>query len=233
MIAILYQESAMTSDAKPSQRLFSLFAEQPCWTIEPLAAKLQYSVPSIRRFLFEVGYYSSFTHNGRWYTLRTIPRFGRNDGLWFSNDIGFSWVGSLTSTLVDLITRSSAGMTAEQLGEKLRCRCHSVLVRLYRQGKLQRQKLGYSYVYLAVDPPTATSQRQAMQNVPPAQLPAEITLLVLVEYIRHPDFSFKQLASAIARRTHITVAVVQIERLFEQYDLKKTIGLMVPKPCGR
>ena len=74
-----------------------------------------------------------------------------------SNDIGFSWVGSLTSTLVDLITRSSAGMTAEQLGEKLGCRCHSVLVRLYRQGKLQRQKLGYSYVYLAVDPPCGQS----------------------------------------------------------------------------
>ena len=141
----------MPLDTKPSQRLSTLFLEQPCWMIEPLAAELRYSIPSVRRFLTEVGYYSSFTHNGGWYTLRSIPRFGQ-DGLWFYSDIGFSRAGSLTNTLVDLTTRSAAGMTAEQLGAKLRCRCHSVLVQLCRQGRLQRQKIGRSHVYLAIDP---------------------------------------------------------------------------------
>jgi len=109
----------MPLDAKPSQRLSRLFLDQPCWLIEPLADELNYSILSVRRFLAEVGYFSSFTHNGRWYTLRSIPRFGP-DGLWFYSDIGFSRAGTLTNTLVDLATRSATGLSAEQLGAKLR-----------------------------------------------------------------------------------------------------------------
>ena len=63
-----------------------------------------------------------------------------------------------------------------------------------------------------------------------APLPAEIALLVLAECIRHPDFSFKQLADAVARRTNLLVCVPQIERLFEQHGLKKTTRTMAPKP---
>ena len=214
----------MPSAAKPSQRLVPLFAKQPCWMIQPLAAELRYSIPSVRRFMTEVGYYSSFTHNGGWYTLRSIPRFGR-DGLWFYHDIGFSRVGSLTNTLVDLTTRSLAGMTAEQLGEKLHCRCHSVLVQLCRHGRLQRQKRARSYVYIAVDPPTAAIQRQAMavQSLPPAQMPAEIAVLVFAGFIRNPKSDFEQLARALACSKAVTVEVAQIERLFEQHGLKKTM----------
>lgn len=221
----------MLSNAKPNKRLVSLFAERPCWMIEPLAAELQYSVPSVRRFLSEAGYYSSFTHNGSWYTLHSIPRFGR-DGLWFYHDIGFSRAGSLTSTLIDLTTRSPAGMTAGQLGEKLRCRCHSVLVQLCRHGRLQRQKLGRSHVYIAVDPPIAAVQRQimAVQSLPPAQLPAEIAVLVLVEFIRSPESGFEQLAKVLSRSKRVTVNAAQIEGLFEQHGLKKTTRTAAPQP---
>jgi hypothetical protein len=213
----------MAPPIKPSQSIVFLFADHPCWKIQPLAAELRYSIPSVRRFLTEIGYYSSFTHNGGWYTLRSIPRFGR-DGLWFYDDIGFSRVGSLTNTLVDLTNRSSGGMTAEQLGDKLHCRCHSILVQLCRKGRLQRQKLTRSYVYIAVDPETAAIQRQAlaMQSLPPPQLPAEIAVLVLAEYIHNPGCNFQQLAHALARRG-VTVEVAQIERLFDQHGLKKTM----------
>jgi len=224
----------MPPAAKQHQCLISLFTQEPCWMIDPLAVELHYSVPSVRRFLAEAGYYSSFTHNGGWYTLRSIPRFSR-DGLWFYHAIGFSRAGSLTNTLVDLTTRSPTGMTAEQLGEKLSCRCHSVLVHLCRQGRLQRQKLGRSYVYLAVDPSTSAIQKQviAVQSLPPAQLPAEIAVLVLVEFIRNPESSFEQLARAIAHSRHIAVDVAQIEGLFEQHGLKKTRGAGAPKPGRR
>ncbi len=175
----------MVAHPQAGQRLASLFAKQPCWMIEPLAAEMDYSIPSVRRFLSRTGYYSSFTHNGKWYTLRAIPRFSR-DGLWFYRDIGFSRAGSLTSTLIELTSRSAAGMTAEMLGEKLRCRCHTILVQLCRRGKLQRDKAGRCYVYLAADPHTAAGQRRAMalKDLPPAPLPAEIAVLVLVAFIR-------------------------------------------------
>ena len=215
---------------KPNERLLTLFSEQSCWRIKPLAAQMKYSIPSVRRFLTEVGYFSSFTHNGSWYTLRSIPRFDR-DGLWFFRDIGFSRSGSLTSTLIDLAERSPAGMTAETLGEKLRVRCHSVLVQLCRNGKIQRQKTGRSHVYFSVDPQVATVQRRAMdlQNLY-IQLPAEISVLVLVEFIQNPDSSFEDLAKAIARKTRVAIDAGQIQWLFDQYGLKKTAPIRVVQP---
>ena len=214
---------------KPSERLSNLFLQQPCWRIETLAAQLRYSIPSIRRFLGEVGYYRSFTHNGGWYTLRSIPRFDR-DGLWFHNELGFSRAGSLTNALVDLTTRSAAGMSAEQLGTKLRCRCHSVLVQLCRQGRLQRHKIGNSHVYLALDPSIAAVQRQTVESLSIMELPAEIAVLILVAFIRRPDSSFEQLAKVISRDKGVIVKAAQIEKLFDQYGLKKTIRTAPQKP---
>jgi len=199
--------------------------------IQPLATEMHYSIPSVRRFLSATGYYSSFTHNGRWYTLRSIPRFGR-DGLWFYNHIGFSRAGSLTNTLIALIARSPTGMSAEMLVEKLHCRCHGVLVNLCRNGRVQRQKMGRCHMYFALDPNVAAGQRQAlaMETLPAVQFSAEIAVLVLAEFIRSPGSSFKQLAEKVSRIKKVSVSADQIAKLFEQHGLKKTIHTAAPVP---
>jgi len=219
----------MTTTLPPKQHLMSLFTETPCWMIKPLAAKMQYSIPSVRRFLAETGYYSSFTHNGGWYTLRSIPRFGRN-GLWFYRDIGFSRAGPLTKTLVALISGSPAGMSAEMLGETLRCRCHGVLVNLWRKGAIIREKVGRCQFYFAADPHKSASQRQALaaRRPPKESFSAEMAVLILAEFIRSPDSSFEQLAEKISRIKNVTVNPQQIEVLFDQHGLKKTIQTAEP-----
>ena len=204
-----------------NRRLTPLFVKQPCWMIGPLAKQLGYSIPSVRRFLAQTGYYSSFTHNGCWYTLSSVPRFNRQ-GLWFHRDIGFSRAGTLTSTLIALVTKSGSGMTAEQLGEALRCRCHSVLVKLVRQSRLRRQKHGRAYVYLAPEDQRANAQLQALQGAEAMVLPAEISVLVLAEYIRNPSAGFGKLAKALTRRTGARIAAAQVKALFDQHGLKKT-----------
>jgi hypothetical protein len=211
----------MTLQTEVQKRLVSLFADRPCWMVGPLAKRLDYSIPSVRRFLVQTGYYSSFTHNGRWYTLASIPTFSAA-GLWFHENIGFSRAGSLTNTLVALVSKSRAGMTAEQLGQTLRCRCHSILVELVRQDRLQRQKIGRTFTYLSADEPTATSQRQAGSDTQVMALPAEIAVLILVEYIHHPKAGFSKLAQRIGRRTRVHIEAGQIRALFEHYGLKKT-----------
>ena len=208
----------MTSSSGSQQALVSLFSQQPCWTIAPLARQLEYSIPSVRRFLAQTGYFSSFTHNGRWYTLSLIPRFDAQ-GIWFHKDIGFSRAGSLTNTLVALATSSPDGMTADQLGEKLRCRCHSVLVKLCRQGRLQRQRCARSYRYLAADALTAQGQLRHLQ---PAVMPAEIAVFVLAEFIRKPQASWSQLAKSVSRKTGLRIDSGQIQVLFNRHGLKKT-----------
>ncbi len=222
----------MVGISRVNQQLATLFTKQPCWMIEPLATELNYSIPSVRRFLVAMGYFSSFTHNGKWYTLRSVPNFNR-DGLWFHHEIGFSRTGSLTKTLISLTANSSAGITAEQLGEKLHCRCHTVLVQLYRQKKLQRQKIGRSFIYLAIDIRTASRQRSVLsvQHSQVKELPAEIAILILVEFIRNPEAGFSQLATTIKKSAKVTIEVAQIERLFQQYSLKKTM-LTAEQPPG-
>jgi hypothetical protein len=181
---------------------------------------LDYSIPSTRRFLAQTGYYSSFTHNGRWYTLASIPKFSAA-GLWFHKDIGFSSAGSLTKTIVDLVSKSKSGMTAGQLGQMLRCRCHSILVDLFRQNRLQRQKQGRGFVYLSADQKTADGQLQAVPDSLVTPLPAEIAVLILVEYIQHPKFGFSKLAKRIGSRAKVHIEASQVRALFEQYGLKK------------
>ncbi len=215
-----------------NERLIALFTEQPCWMIGPLASELKYSIVSVRRFLSAIGYYSSFTHNGKWYTLCSIPSFNR-DGLWFHHEIGFSRAGNLTKTLIALTAKSPAGVTAEQLGEKLHCRCHTVLVQLHRRKQLQRWKTGRSFTYLAADPRIAARQRQVLsvQSAQIEQLPAEIAVLVLVAFIHNPKATFTQLAKMLKQSGRVTIEKSQIERLFQQYSLKKTM-LTADRPPG-
>ena len=211
----------MSPQTDAHRKLTKLFATQSCWMITPLAKQMNYSIPSVRRFLAQTGYYSSFTHNGQWYTLASIPQFSPQ-GLWFHQNIGYSRAGSLTNTLIALVTKSPTGMTAEQLGTILRCRCHSVLVKLYRQDRLQRQKLGRSYVYLAPDQKTADYQWQATSKADMVQLPAEIAVLVLVEFLRNPKAGFGKLANTVSKSSGLTIKTTQIKELFDQHGLKKT-----------
>jgi len=204
----------------PEQELISAFQEKKYWMIKPLSQQMNYSIPSVRRFLAKIGYFSSFTHNGKWYTLASIPRFN-NKGLWFYKDIGFSRHGALTVTLIKLVETSMSGMTADQLGKILRCRCHAVLVQLYRKGLLQRQKHGASFVYLSSDLDKANAQERALQkqHIPP--LSAELSVLVLAAFIQRPDADFRQLTKMVFQKTGTRISREQIQMLFETHGLKK------------
>jgi predicted transcriptional regulator len=223
----------MSSENQPNQKIVALFSDQPCWQLETLAKHLKYSTRSIQRYLGKVGYHRSFTHNGKWYTLHRIPVFN-HDGLWFSDNIGFSKAGNLNNTLIKLTTNSFAGLTAEALGKKLHTRCHTLLVQLYRREKLQREKVGRSYVYLAADPHIAESQRQALagQNLPVASVPSEIALWVFVEFIQNPQASFEQLATILKNNRQIIITARQIQRVFNQYGVKKTPPTVAQGPSG-
>jgi hypothetical protein len=213
----------MPDHSQSRQALQNLFMEHPCWEILPLAERLNYSIPSVRRFLVEVGYHGSFTHNGRWYTLASIPKFDR-DGLWFHGEIGFSRLGSLTRTLVKLVEASPSGLSAEALGAKLHCRCHSILIILCRQARLERRRHGRAFVYLSATPAVAKRQWARREPEPPVPgpLPAEVAILVLAEFIRNPDSTFADLASSLAKTGGIRIDSSRIEMLFADHGLKKT-----------
>src|ERR1017187_5466015 len=61
----------------PSHRLEKLFHRRKCWMLDQLAESLGYALISVRRFLQQIGYCRSYTHNGKWYTLQDSPNFDR------------------------------------------------------------------------------------------------------------------------------------------------------------
>jgi len=107
----------MTPAPPPSARLEKLFHRRKCWMLGELAQALGYALISVRRFLKQIGYFRSYTHNGKWYTLHDSPDFDR-DGFWHHKGIGFSKHGSLTTTIDYLVGRSPAGLSASELTQK-------------------------------------------------------------------------------------------------------------------
>ena len=82
----------MAAQKISDNHLAELFFEKKCQQIKTLADSLNVSNSTVRRLLQHVGYFRSYTHNGRWYTISYVPDFDSR-GLWRYNDIYFSKSG--------------------------------------------------------------------------------------------------------------------------------------------
>lgn len=219
----------MNKQINSLEKLKHLYEQNKCYTINELCQKSDYSRRSIHRFLSELGYFSSFTHNSKWYTLATIPNFNK-DGLWFYENIGFSKHGDLKKTIVHLINRSSQGVSANQLIEKLSIPCYAVLNHLYKNGSVFRCKNKNKFIYFSADEKKKRQQLNRWQffqreeskvTKSSTALIAQAAVYVLVEYIKHPHASFDELSAAVAE-SKIIAPAGEIIRFFEEHDLKKT-----------
>jgi len=216
----------MQTQPKPLVKLNELFAQQPCWTITQLTTAFDYSAISIRRFLKQLGYFSSFTHNNKWYTLSSIPDFD-NNGLWFYTNIGFSRHGNLKQNIVHFINKSSQGLSAKQLAEILSVPCHAVLNHMYHRGTIDRFKSKSDFVYVSSTPKRKNQQLMRFQSqqvaaTAPQELTPQAAVYVLVEYIKNPQACFDELAKAVAKRQVIATPKA-IARFFDKHNLKKTL----------
>ena len=215
----------MPAQLPPAQRLTNLFHRHPCWMLADLAQKLGCALISARRHLKQVGYFRSYTHNGKWYTLRDSPQFNR-DGLWHHKDIGFSKFGSLIATIVHLVARSPSGLSARDLGQKLQHPCHALLTNLHKTHVLDRVPIAGEFRYLSTEEQTNHRQR-AQAVVLPSPLPAsslstQAALWVLVEHIKNSALDFEQLAARIQEQRQLSVSPEAIRQFFQEHDLKKT-----------
>lgn len=216
----------MPPPAKPTDRLQKLFSRRLCWMLVELAQALDYARITVRRLLTQIGYFRSYTHNGKWYTLRASPQFNR-EGLWHHRGIGFSKHGSLTATITHLVERAPAGLSAAELAGKLQHPCHAVLSILHKAGRLDRVKVGGEFRYLGSQPPVNRQQRERLVlELPPGPsstwLSTSAAVLVLVEHLKQPGLSFEQLAAHLRQERQLTVAPESIRRFFAEHGLKKT-----------
>ncbi|MCP4985451.1 MAG: hypothetical protein GY928_05065, partial [Colwellia sp.] len=205
-------------------QLAELFKRKKCYTIEQLSQRLNYSLISIRRFLKVIGYYTSFTHNSKWYTLRSIPSFDKN-GIWFYQDIGFCKHGNLNQTIGHFIDKSFQGLTAKDLFNILSVPCHPVLNQMYKNEKIDRYNTPKGFVYLSVSESKKRLQLKRLQVLTPPKkierLNPQTAVYVLVEFIKNPKASFFELSIAVEKKG-VKASSQAVAQLFKDYDLKKT-----------
>ena len=193
-------------------------------TLPELMAELRASLRTIRRRLKAWGALASFNCNSRFYTLPEVPQFDAH-GLWFHREIGFSRHGHLPQTIVALVRQSPGGLTAAELGERLRLAPRSFLWQFHQHPGLQREKQQGRYVYFTTDPTVADRQKTVRRATrPPVPLPsAEETIAVLVEAIQHPQRSPQQLAAALqARYPHLSAEAIVALFAHHRLTRKKT-----------
>ena len=214
----------MKKNKNHQDRLVLLFNQKKCWTIEELTHSLNYSTISIRRFLKDIGYYSSFTHNSMWYTLHSIPSFNKR-GLWFYQGIGFSKHGNLKQTIFNFVSKSTQGLTAKELFEILLIPCHPVLNQMHKTNQIDRFNTQRGFVYLSIDDKKRQRQLNRLQSQlimakQPESLNAQAAVYVLVEYIKRPEASVVELSKAVEKK-EVKASPEAITMLFKEHDFKK------------
>lgn len=115
---------------------------------------------TVLRKLRELGYLSSYSHRGAYYTLPSIPQFDKR-GLWQHCAVGFSRHGNLIATCEALVDQSPAGMSVQELDGLLGVECKRAVRQLCNEGRLKRGKFKGVYVYLVPDPKTRRAQERS------------------------------------------------------------------------
>ena len=132
-----------------------LFEHKHIYCSEYLQKHFGCSYQCIWENLKKVGYYSSFTHNSKYYTLADIPEFNDND-IWFHNDpvigeIGFTKQKTASNLIVWLINSSQTGLTQRNLTDIMKIRICNQLNGLVKQSKIQKVKIGNKSYYFSID----------------------------------------------------------------------------------
>jgi len=222
--------------AKPSSPdpqvgcLERVFQRRPVAVLDQLRRALGASASTVFRVLDRVGYLTSYSHAGKYYTLRSVPSFDTH-GLWFCGEVRFSTHGTLRATLVFLVRQAPAGHTHEELEALLGLRVHDTLRSLVETHHLGREQVAAVYVYVDTDSRRATVQlehRRAMvprispprSAEPQSDLDLARVVEVLLAVIHHPRHDVDRLVAHLGVKG-IVVTAEQVQEVLTRYHVKK------------
>ena len=122
-----------------SDDLRSLLMRTKIATLDELKQALGTSVDvTVFRKIKPLDYLTSYSHRGRYYTLRDIARFDEK-GLWSHAAVWFSQSGTLLATAESFVNRSPRGYFADELAGALHVDVHDALHQLAHQRRITRQ----------------------------------------------------------------------------------------------
>jgi len=226
LYVILWVVTMTTTSSSPNvKKLESFFRHRLIARLDELERTLGSSGRTVFRVLSRMGYLSSYSHAGKYYTLAQIPSFDA-DGLWAHSGVLFSSHGTLRKTVVYLVNKAPAGHTHAELQDRLRLRVHDTLHDLVTAHQIARADIEQLYLYVSAEPERATAQIAARQRLiaeapRPGPLPdAAVVIEVLLAVIHSPKPDIAGMA-ALMRAQGKAITPEQIEAVWAHYDLGK------------
>jgi len=205
------------------KKAFQTFARKKVLTIEQLGNLLQCATITVRRRLKQWSAFTSINKNGRYYTLPQIPVFDEK-GLWRYQSVLFSNHGNLKQTMIELIRRSNAGMSAAELAPVLDLEPSSYLfTQLSKTTGIKREKHHGRFIYFADNIERYHQQKQdrALPWPEGISFPTDAeAVLILVEFINNPGADMAQLSRKVKKHGR-QIAPAVIENFLQSHDLLK------------
>lgn len=210
------------------EMLRRLLRQQPVADFEELRAALAGASPAtVFRYLKEIPYRSSYSHNGRYYALHDPGRYDRW-GLRSVGDIHFAIDGTLKATVVRLVRESEDGRTQRELQELLRVRVQLFALAAVRDGTIARERIDHVFVYLHIDPEVRGAQverrrariREAADVV---EVGDEAVIRVLLVLIWHPGSAPVDVVRHLQGRSP-PIGRDQVDAVFSRFGLGEKGG---------
>jgi hypothetical protein len=134
------------------ETLHSFFSEHIIGTMQKLKEALGTSVDmTVYRKLRQLPYLTSYSHQGKFYTLEELADFD-SFGLWRFEVARFSKQGTLLKTAQTLIDKSENGYSLAELRSLVGVDVKETLLNLQRQYRIYREQIAGRYVYFSSDP---------------------------------------------------------------------------------
>jgi hypothetical protein len=147
----------------PTDTLATLLRDQTVATMPQLKNALGTAVTfTVLRKLAPLGYRSSYSHGGTYYTLDSIAQYDER-GLWSYRDIHFSRHGTLLNTAATLVASAPAGYFTNELDDVVQVATKDALRHLVQQDRLYRRELAGRYLYCAKERQRRQEQWAARQ----------------------------------------------------------------------
>jgi hypothetical protein len=164
-----------------SDELRSLLLRNQIASIDEMKQALGSPVDvTVFRKLKPLDYFTSYSHRGRYYTLREIARFD-DDGLWSHADVWFSRFRTLLATAEAFVNRSPRGYFADELARVLHVEVQDALHQLTQQRRVTREMVSGLFLYTAKDPAIQRGQLVTRRNVAAVPTVADASVLEVSE----------------------------------------------------
>jgi hypothetical protein len=167
---------------------------------------------TVFRKLKPLDYLTSYSHRGRYYTLREIARFN-DQGLWSQADVWFARFGSLLATAEVFVNRSPRGYFADELARALHVEVQDALHQLTQQRCVTREMVSGLYLYTAKDPAIQRGQlltRRTVEALP--TVPDASVLTVSEEEMKASILLFYSLLDEQQRRLYAGLESLKLGR---------------------